>query len=325
MQVEGLKILKCPEEGGTMKQFEDFKETIGNHVSIAWQGGNDLAHCLDKEMDPPIFTAPPDIDEATATRLEKREWETLADVYIISKKVLDTNKKSLYSLIAQSLSKLVKGKLQTMEGYKGAETKKDVMWLMAGLDDIMSNFEQNRHPVLAVDDLNEKIMRMKQKEEETNKDFVKSMLREMKQLERHTGGVGLLWGKSQQKELEEQIDFFETKFLVPDNGYEEEQLSEDIKIAKKKLADKTKAMIIFKRLDKKRYGNLQNDRHNSYLCGKDEYPTNVPELLKLIDNYKEWGGNKNRPQQRQRTQPRTNATSLLQSGNPQIKFLRGKI
>ena len=73
MQVEGLKVLKCPEEGGTMKQFEDFKETIGNHVSIAWQGGNDLAHCIDKEIDPPIFDAPPDIDEAKATRLEKRE------------------------------------------------------------------------------------------------------------------------------------------------------------------------------------------------------------------------------------------------------------
>ena len=79
-----------------------------------------------------------------------------------------------------------------MEGYKVAETSKDIMWLMAGLDNIMSNFEQNRHPVLAVDDLNEKIMKMKQKEDETNKDFVKSVLREMKQLERHTGGIGLL-------------------------------------------------------------------------------------------------------------------------------------
>ena len=52
---------------------------------------------------------------------------------------------------------------------------------------------------------------MKQKEDETNKDFVKSMLREMKQLERHTGGIGLLWGKSQQKELEDQIQSLETK------------------------------------------------------------------------------------------------------------------
>ena len=159
MQIEGLKILKCPEEGGTMKQYEDFKETIGNHISISWQGGNELAHCLDREIDPPVFEAPPAIDEAKATKLEMREWETLADVYIMSKKMHTTNKKSLYSLIAQNLSKMTKGKLQTMEGYKKAETAKDIDWLAAGLEDIMSNFEQNRHPVLAVDDQNERIMK----------------------------------------------------------------------------------------------------------------------------------------------------------------------
>ena len=27
MQVHGLKMLKCPEEGGTMKEYEDYKET----------------------------------------------------------------------------------------------------------------------------------------------------------------------------------------------------------------------------------------------------------------------------------------------------------
>lgn len=233
MQVEGLKDLKCPEEGGTIKQYEDFKETIGNNVSIVWQGGKHLAHCLDKELDPPIFKQPPDIDERKASKLEIRSIH-------YEQKMLENNKMSLFSLVSQNLSKLIKGKLQTMEGYKKAETEKDIMWLLSDLNDIMSNFEENRHPVLVVDDLNEKIMKMKQKEDKLNKDFVKSMLREMKQLERCTSGIGLLWGKSQQKDLDDQITEMETKLLIPGNGYKVDNLEEDTKIAKKKLAERQK-------------------------------------------------------------------------------------
>lgn len=59
------------------------------------------------------------------------------------------------------------------------------MWLINQLRDIMSNFEENRHPILAVDDQNKRIVRMKQKDCNSNKEFVKAMMREMKQLERH--------------------------------------------------------------------------------------------------------------------------------------------
>ena len=63
---------------------------------------------------------------------------------------------------------------------------------MDTLDDIMIGFERITSPYLARDNQMEKIMRMKQKEGETNKDFINSFLQEVKVYKKHSG-KGFLW------------------------------------------------------------------------------------------------------------------------------------
>ena len=41
-KVEGLVTLKSPEEQGTKKQYDDFLETIENHLLQGWIGGRDI-------------------------------------------------------------------------------------------------------------------------------------------------------------------------------------------------------------------------------------------------------------------------------------------
>ena len=52
------------------------------------------------------------------------------------------------------------------------------------------------------------------------------------------------------------------------------------------------SLIILKRADKKRYGTLQESLANSFLIGRDEYPTTIGAVLKLLNNYKDSSKNR---------------------------------
>jgi len=66
----------------------------------------------------------------------------------------------------------------------------------------------------------------------------------------------------------------------------EAQVKEHTAIKKKALKEEIVAMAVLKRADRKRYRNLQTGLNNSYLLGKNDYPTNIPDILKVLNNYK---------------------------------------
>ena len=53
------------------------------------------------------------------------------------------------------------------------------------------------------------------------------------------------------------------------------------------MEEEIEAFAIFKRADKKRFGNLQIKLKNNYLLGRNEYPTTIQELTKLLKNYEQ--------------------------------------
>ena len=74
-------------------------------------------------------------------------------------------------------------------------------------------------------------------------------------------------------------------------------------------------MLMLKRADKKRYGNLLIGLKNSYLLGKDDYPTTVGGVIKVLNNYKsEW--------QQRETQTRTAPVSFLQANGGRVHYLK---
>ena len=50
--IQGLKALKTPEEGGTKKEHKDFLDKIENHIELTWPKGGDIAHVLTEKEDP---------------------------------------------------------------------------------------------------------------------------------------------------------------------------------------------------------------------------------------------------------------------------------
>ena len=90
-------------------------------------------------------------------------------------------------------------------------------------------------------------------------------------------------------------------------------------------------MAILKRTDKKRFGNLVIQLKNSFLLKKDEFPTKVSELLKVMNNYKpEWKNGVNPGNNHQTTDfqtPTGTGVSLLQTQTPTprapVHYVRG--
>ena len=56
-------------------------------------------------------------------------------------------------------------------------------------------------------------------------------------------------------------------------------------MVRKALKEEILAMAIMKRASPVKYGPLQKNLRNSYLLGKNEYPTNVADVLKVLNNY----------------------------------------
>ena len=83
------------------------------------------------------------------------------------------------------------------------DTKMDLMWLLEKLEDVMTKFEKIKPPELTMEDQMIRIAGIKQKDDESNEDFVKLMEKEIKLYEKHGGKY--LWCNKHDKALKEKV------------------------------------------------------------------------------------------------------------------------
>lgn len=317
--INGLNPIKCPEEQGTKKEYEECLEIIEKEVSLSWPFGQDIAYLLREDGIETVLKPPPKPDSKKAEEWETQVWNNDILAFGLRRNAMKENKMALFSLLMGNLSNMMKSKITSRKGFVKADIEKDVVWLLEALDEVMLNYEQIKHPIMARDDQMERIMRMRQREGESNKDFVKQMMREVKVYKKY-GGKSFLWSEEQDKEVESRMKE-ETK------GLSSEEKSIKKKLIKKEIEDKITSMVILKRTDKKRYGNLQIKYHNRYLMGENKYPESSSEVLKILDNYKqEWNGNRPPPKTNgtQKVSSTTNGASFLQTEKgTKIQYLKG--
>src|SRR6056300_1048521 len=317
-KLENLKELKCPKEGGLKQHHEDFLRKIGEHAYVSWTYGELIGKLIESGEDPDIEM--PEDPPEDASMGVKLVWKEEVKNHIAMKRGHAVNKKALYSLVFANVSKLTRSKIQSAEGYKVASEEKNPGWLLEALDDIMIGFEKIKAPIVAMHDQLKRIMDMRQKENESNEDFVKNVMREIKVYNRHGGKF--LWGTSQDKEVDDAVEELEDEGI-----YDDEEIAEKKKELIKAVENKIKAITILEKADKKRFGNLQIMMKNAYLMGKDEYLKEVHEAQMLLNNCKsEWrpGGRTITP--RSPTPPRNqrnNAVTFLQAGEHQVSFICG--
>ena len=315
--VRNLKILKSPEEGGTKKEFDDFLKKIQNHLTISWDFGKDIGYVV-KHMKDPKIEEPTDMtSDKEKDKWRVRLWNQEVDQYGARTQLLEDNKSALYALILDAVSKIVKSKLSNKAGYTKANENNDALWLLETLEDIMVNFEEVKPKILAIDDQMERIMRLKQGESTTNEDFLKTTMKELKIYEKHNG-CNFLWGKLQDETLEEKIKHAKSKLLLSDDELKHLKI-----ITKRELKEEIVSMAVLKRADKKRYGNLQTSLKNSYLLGTNNYPSTIPGVLKVLNNYQpQWESQTTEQPENRSGNRRRAAIYFLQSSSKEIIFLR---
>ena len=197
-EVKDLKVLALPEEGGTRKDYDDFLETFERHVGMTWTYGSEIAHVV-KEGNKPNIDQPEDIEQSKKAAWEIRLWNQEVDEYGIRVKSLRENMKALFSMILANVLKIARSKIISSNGFSKANNSKDALWLLCTLDDVMLDFQKIKYPVFAVDDQMENIMTRRQKTTDTNEEFVKSFMKDIKVYEKYGGKF--LWGEHQEKQL----------------------------------------------------------------------------------------------------------------------------
>ena len=282
-----LKTLKTPAEGGTKKEYEDFLDTIQTHVSINWDFGQDIAYVI-KNNQVPTFNEPQDLSASEEKQKWKvRLWNQKVDRYGQQISMLEDNMGALFSLLDDSVSKIMRAKVKSKQGYTNAENKKDAVWLLKAMEDIILNFEETKPKLLAIDVQMEAIMRLKQGNT-TNEDFIKTVSKELRVYEKHGGDF--LWGKTQEQAMVLRMKIATAEYEKSKGSPIDKDETQEIKSnVKKSLKEQILAMAILKRADKRRYGNLQIGLKNDYLLGKNDYPATISDLLKVMNNYTpEW-------------------------------------
>ena len=321
--VQDLKTLKAPEEGGSKKEYEDFLDRIQNHVTMAWDQGKDIGLVVRTGQKPDI-EEPKDLTETEAkSQVKTRLWNMRVDRHFMRGETLDMNVGALYALLMENVSKMVRAKIKSKKGYSAAETDTDAIWLLANLEDIMINFEDTKPKILAIDDQMERIMKMKQGDS-SNEDFIKLVQKEIKVYEKHGGDF--LWGTTQKEAMKLEMEAAETAHMIANKSeMDEDGKKETQGRIKKELKSKVTVMAILKRADKKRYGNLQIGLKNQYLLGNYNYPSTVPSVLNILNNYEtEWTGTRPIITTERSGNGRSTAVSFLVAGEGgKVKFLKG--
>ena len=194
-EVKGLKELKLNSEGGTKKEYEDFLKSIERHVGIAWQYGSDIAQAVKLGGQKPNIPEPKDLDKKDENiKWKVRVWEKRVDNYAERLDIFEENAKALYSLILTNVSTATRAKIVSTKGFGKADDKKDAMWLLGTIEDIMLLIVKRQLPLITVSEQNDRIAGIKQRQTETNEDFVKNVAREIKVFEKQ-GRVKLLYDK----------------------------------------------------------------------------------------------------------------------------------
>ena len=101
-EVQGLKV-KNSRGGGTRKAYEDYLETIQNHIAVTWEGGRDLKKMMIKSEEPKIEEPEELSDSDSKSKLRTALWNIKVENYVIKVELLNENKGLLFSLMINNV------------------------------------------------------------------------------------------------------------------------------------------------------------------------------------------------------------------------------
>ena len=243
-------------------QFDTFRDKISDFVLKELQNGFDVIPFV-KDMEDPTQNfvnkyLPRNLsDEDKRDDVLKGLFEQKLKKYVDREYLMFDNKVKLYTYIWGQCSSGVKSVIMGENEFKEKHGRKDVLWLLtriklvtSGLDAKSNKYDNIYEAVIA-------FLTMRQGETESNSDY-------LERFKSNSETVRLMCGNN----------FFVSAEVLGKNFYTDEERDDS--------NERLKAMIMIKRSDNKRFGELKKRLRHATDVNRDEYPTTVAGAYDLL-------------------------------------------
>jgi hypothetical protein len=268
-------VFQCHVENTDKQQFLKSVGILGEHINKTFTYPQDIASvCKSFEI----------VELVQLKNLSKKEyeedmvlkkmiWETSMKTYMKRKDLLESNSRSIYTIVWGQCSPMVQSKVESFDEFEAKSGDCDCVWLLKEIQGITHRFEGTRNVFISLDDAWSSYYSYRQGNKQTLHDYLKEYQGLVQVLEHYGSALGAE-GPYQDAVKDD---------VMAETGPTDEEYKKRTVIAAKK---KSVAIGFLKRADRKRYGGLWSNLENLYTRGKDQYPTDLTGAYNLLLNYK---------------------------------------
>ena len=243
-------------------QFDTFRDKVTEFILKELTNGIDVVPYV-KDMEDPSEDFVRRFLPTNLTTSERQDhvkkgvFEQKLKKYVDREYLMYDNRIKLYTYIWGQCSSGVKSVVMGENDFKEKHGRKDVIWLLVKIKLITAGLDSKTNKYDNIYEVMMTFLTMRQGETESNSDY-------LKRFKSNAETVKLMCG----------LDFFVSREVIGKAFFSDDD--------KKESTEKLKAMIMLKRADNKRFGDLKKRLREASDVGRDEYPTTVAGAYDLL-------------------------------------------
>jgi hypothetical protein len=261
-------------DGRQADQYAVTMKEIAAYIGTKYTYGADIQWSLEHEKE---FVIPkPTPLAAAADDIDKRIWEKEIDEYVKRKSKLESNCRTLFSLIHGQCTEYLKAKLEALTVFPSMKENFNVFKLIKAVKGVTFRLEDSRYHLDALYDAKIWFYTLRQGKDMDNAKYLELFKTHVAIVEQFGGAVS----------RDPFIVMRELEVLGIDK---DSATKAEILKARKVGEDKYLGMALVKGADRMRYSRLMEDIINQFTMGHNNYPQNVTSAYNLLINYRVTG------------------------------------
>lgn len=250
------------------------KREIAEYVGRTYQQDGSIIKQSIDNLTTYTIPEPVDYDPKTATELEKLKWNKAYDLFLKKKERIEDNFKRTYTLIWGQCSEPLRTRIEGHSEYSQVSNDYDPVGLLTIIRNLVFNYQAQKHPCHAVHDAKRKFFMhsmVSTKMSDSPQKYYESFNNVVDTINTTKADIG----------VDESIAIYYAK--TEDGITDITTLDPTQKLAlKKKAKERYLATAFILGADRSRYGRLIEEMENSFIKGKDEYPTTLTDAYNLL-------------------------------------------
>ena len=245
-------------------------------------------------------------------------WQENMKSYLKRKQVLEDNMRDLFSVVWGQCSTSMQSSIKQAETYEDKKAIADCAWLLSEIKNVIFKFSSKKQKFLSLVDARIALDRIRQQEKESNSSFLDQFKVVVDSFEHYGGTIGndrgLLEYLEDTKEPSHPGD-------IPEQGdgddvreWFKKYLTYQNKL-KKEARDRTLGIMLLRKADEYRYGDLLASLYNNFTRGSNQYPENLARAYNMLNEHKKEEVRTKNKKIKEEDEATTGGLSFFQHGN----------